>query len=230
MRAQDVAVRDHHVGRDPLAAGQHDAGHAAAGVLDPLDRLAAAHVERAGERLDHAVHPAVDVPAAVEHLQVDERAVDRRHPVRIAADEQRVEGERLAHPRVLEVARDDRSDSGRSASSRDHVRDEPEEVRAARRSRAARRRGSPARRSAGASSRNGSTCAASRGGEPRHLGAQRVAVRAEVEVPLLAGPVDPVERLEPPQRQLGGAGRARRRRTSPRAPTASSAATARCPR
>ena len=79
------------------------------------------------ERLDHAVHPAVDVPAAVEHLQVDERAVDRRHPVRIAADEQRVEGEGLAHPRVLEVARDVGGQRPQRIEP-DHVRDEPEEV------------------------------------------------------------------------------------------------------
>ena len=67
-------------------------------------RLAAADVERPRHRLHHAVDAAVGVPAAVEHLQVDQRAVDRGHAVRVAADEQRVEGERLAHARVLEVA------------------------------------------------------------------------------------------------------------------------------
>ena len=85
-----------------------DAGHAAAGVLDRRDRLAAAHVERRGHRLDHRVGPALGVPAAVEDLQVDERRVDRGHAVGVAADEQRVERERLPHARVLEPARDER--------------------------------------------------------------------------------------------------------------------------
>ena len=104
MGAQHVAVGDDDVGGDALASAQAHARDPAALLLDALDAVAAADVERASQRLHERVDAAVGVPTPVEHLQVDEGGVDGGHAVGVAADEQRVEGERLAHALVLEVA------------------------------------------------------------------------------------------------------------------------------
>ena len=149
-----------------------------------LHARAAAHVQRARHRLDQRVDAAVGVPAAVEHLQVGQRRVDRRHAERVAADEQRVERERLAHPRVPEVARDEAVQRHDRPEPR-HPRQQRARTTAGRRTRAGPRRGCPPRRSA-----------AARRGSRRSRAASRCIEAGD----LLAQPLDGRERSRTPAR------------------------------
>jgi hypothetical protein len=144
------------------------------------------------------VHAAVGVPAAVEHLQVDQRGVDRRHAVRVAADEQRVERERLAHARVLEEAATKPCSGRRRRAAPWRAR--AREVAAARNGRR------PAARIALLVDRRS---AARKGVQPR--GVARRELRDLLAQPSrsarsrsarLAGPADPVQRVQPAQRHL----------------------------
>ncbi len=97
------------------AVGGGDAGDGRAFRADRLD--AVAHHHRAAEvleQLDHALDQRAGAAAREPHApllleRVDQR-VDRAGLERVAADEQRVEAERLAQLRVLDVAADHRID------------------------------------------------------------------------------------------------------------------------
>ena len=219
VRAQDVGVGDHDVRRHALAALQPDGAHTGAGALDRLHARAAAHVQRARHRLDQRVDAAVGVPAAVEHLQIGERGIDRRHAERIAADEQRVERERLAHPRMPEMARDE--------PVQGHDRPQPRHPRQHRRERPHVAERAPAR--AEDALLIDRPQRVQERGQPRRVAfieagdllAQPFDVRAEVEraarpPPSGSGRAAPAGAGAPRR-----AGRARPPRTSPRAPTAS---------
>jgi hypothetical protein len=106
----------------------------------------------------------------------------------------------LAHAGVLEVACDEAGERQRRAEAC-HRRHERREVARA-------QKGSPPRREDAllVDRPRGGEEAVERGvvtrGEARDLGTQAFAVAREVEVALVVRPADPVERVEPPQREL----------------------------
>ena len=108
-----IGVRHHDVGLDALAGGEPHAGRGAAGDGDLGDLSAEPHL--AALALDQVHQPVYEAAGAahrevhaVATLEVRDQAVDRGDVERIAADEQRMETQHEAQPRIAHVARDHR--------------------------------------------------------------------------------------------------------------------------
>ena len=111
----DVAIRRHRIEGPGPAVGGGDAGNGRPLGADRLDPVAHHHgAAKVLEQLDHAFDQCAGATARKPHApllfeRVDQR-IDRARLERIAADQQRVEAERLAQLRVLDVAADHRID------------------------------------------------------------------------------------------------------------------------